>query len=343
MAAAPGGSMDRAFMQDATSDEALLAELASGRQDAIGALYARYAPTVLGMAAQALGRPAAEEIVQDVFLAVWKGAGTFDPTRGAVRPWLLQIAHYRIANELRRRSRRPRLQEDPDGERMGAVPDPGLSPSDEVWSSYRHAALRRALEELPPPQRQALGLAFYEQLSHDEIAEALRLPLGTAKSRIRAGLKTLRARLAPILAAVAVAAAAGLVVLRLGAGGSELARDERALTMLTSSDARSVRLTAPGNPDSAAHGVYRYRPGAPVAVFTISRFEPAPPGRVYRAWVRARGEWLPLATLRLDAAGHARAIGEQPAFASAPDRVEVTIEAASGGAAPAGPVVVAWP
>jgi RNA polymerase sigma-70 factor (ECF subfamily) len=324
-------------------DEALMAELASGKQDAIGALYARYAPTVLGMAAQALGRPAAEEIVQDVFIAVWKGARTFDPGRGAVRPWLLQIAHYRIANELRRRSRRPRLQDDPDGERLAEVPDPGPSQSEEVWNAYRHAALRRALEELPPPQRQALGLAFFDQLSHDEIAEALSLPLGTAKSRIRAGLRFLRGRLAPIIAAIAVVAAAGLVALRLSSARDDLARDDRALTMLTSSDARALRMTAPGNPSSAEHGVYRHVPGSPLAVFTISRFAQPPDGRVYRLWARAGGEWLPLGVLRPDSSGHARGIAEHPALSSAPERLEVRLEPATVATAPTGPVVVSWP
>ena len=331
------------LMTGDVSDEALMADLASGKQDAIGALYARYAPTVLGMAAQALGRPTAEEVVQDVFVAVWKGAQTFDPSRGAVRPWLLQIAHYRIANELRRRSRRPRLQEDSDGELLAAAPDPGPGPSDEAWNAYRHAALRRALEELPPPQRQALGLAFFDQLSHDEIAEALKLPLGTAKSRIRAGLRALRVRLAPIVATIAVAAAAGLVAARLSSSRPELARDERALTMLTSSDARSMRMTVPGEPGAAAHGVYRHREGSPIAVLTISNFEPAPAGRVYRAWAHVRGAWIPLGVLMPDATGHARGIAEHAALVSAPERVEVTVETERGGAAPAGPVVVSWP
>jgi len=335
--------MGEPSMTETASDEALMAELAAGKQDAIGALYARYAPTVLGMAAQAVGRPAGEEIVQDVFLAVWKGARTFDPSRGSVRPWLLQIAHYRIANELRRRSRRPRIQEDPEGERLAAVPDPGPSQSEEVWNAYRHAALRRALEELPPPQRQALGLAFFEQLSHDEIAEALSLPLGTAKSRIRLGLRSLRARLAPSVALIAVAAAASLVVLRLSTARVDLARDERALTMLTSSDARALRMTAPGHPSSAEHGVYRHLPGSTVAVFTISRFPAAPDGYVYRLWALARGEWLPLGVLRPDSSGHARGIAEHPALASEPERLQVRLEPATVATAPTGPVVVAWP
>ena len=70
------GSMERAAIEKDVSDEALMSDLASGHQDAIGLLYARYAPTILGMAAQALDRPTAEDIVQDVFLSVWKNAST---------------------------------------------------------------------------------------------------------------------------------------------------------------------------------------------------------------------------------------------------------------------------
>ena len=80
--------MERAAIEKDVSDESLMSDLAAGHQEAVGLLYARYAPTILGMAAQALGRPAAEDVVQDVFLSVWKSARTYDPARGPVRPWL---------------------------------------------------------------------------------------------------------------------------------------------------------------------------------------------------------------------------------------------------------------
>ena len=335
--------MERAAIEKDVSDEALMSDLASGQQDAVGLLYARYAPTILGMAAQALGRPAAEDVVQDVFLAVWKNARAYDPQRGPVRPWLLQIAHFRIANELRRRSRRPQIQADPDGERLAGIPEPGPGQSEEVWKAYRNSALKRALEELPPPQRQALGLAFFEELSHDEIASALKLPLGTAKSRIRAGLRSLRLRLAPLVAAVGAIAILGVFALRLFSGRGDLARDERALTMLTSSDSQALRMTAPGDPQSRIHGVYRFRPGAPIGVFTLSHFPPAPAGRVYRAWALHGGAWVPLGDAHPDASGHARRIAEHPALASRPDQLEVTLEPETGGTAPTGPVLIAWP
>jgi RNA polymerase sigma factor (sigma-70 family) len=334
--------MDRAAIEKDVTDEALMSDLASGQQDAIGFLYARYAPTILGMAAQALGRPTAEDIVQDVFIAVWKNAGTYNAERGPVRPWLLQIAHFRIANELRRKSRRPQIQADPEGERLASIPEPGPGQSEEVWNAYRSSALRRALEELPPPQRQALGLAFFEQLSHDEIASALKLPLGTAKSRIRAGLRSLRQRLAPLVATLVGIAILGAVAVRLFSGRAEFARDERALTMLTSSDSQALRLTAPGAPELPIHGVYRFRPSSPIAVFTLSNFPPAPAGRVYRAWALHGGTWVALGDARPDASGHARGVAEHPALSSRPDRLVVTLEPEIGGKAPSGPILIAW-
>jgi RNA polymerase sigma factor (sigma-70 family) len=341
--------MEDAAMEKDVSDEALMRDLVSGQQDAIGLLYTRYAPTILGMAVLALGRPTAEDIVQEVFLAVWKGAPTYDSERGTVRAWLLQIAHYRIANELRRRRRRPQIDTDPTGERLASIPEPGPGQSEEVWNAYRQSALRRALEELPPPQRQALGLAFFEQLSHDEIASVLKLPLGTAKSRIRAGVRTLRLRLAPLVAALAGIAILSVFAWRTFSGHKELARDERAVTMLTSSDSQALRLTARGAPGSQSapgseiHGTYRYRTGSQVVVFTISNFPPAPAGHVYRVWAHSGGIWIALGEARPDASGHARGIAEHPALASRPDRLQITLEPELGGIAPNGPIVVAWP
>jgi len=333
--------VDAAIEKD-VSDESLMSELASGQQDAIGFLYARYAPTILGMAAQAVGRPAAEDIVQDVFVAVWKNASAYDPARGPVRPWLLQIAHFRIANELRRRSRRPKILPDPEGERLASIPQPGPGQSEEVWNAYRRSALLRALEELPPPQRQALGLAFFEQLSHDEIASTLKLPLGTAKSRIRAGLRSLRVRLAPIIAVVAGIAILGALAVRFLSTRTDFGRDERALAMLTSSDSQALRMTAPNDPASRIHGVYRFRTGSSIAVFTLSNFPAAPAGKVYRVWALEGGKWIPLGEAVPDASGHARRIAENSAIATPPERLEVTVEPERGGTAPGGSVVIAW-
>src|SRR5262245_40457728 len=111
------------------SDEELMRALVAGSEDALRPLYARYAPLVFGLAAQTLERATAEEIVQDVFLSVWKNARQYDTARGPLRPWLLQIAHFRILNELRRRSRRPQRAPDPEGEQLDALVDPDPGPS----------------------------------------------------------------------------------------------------------------------------------------------------------------------------------------------------------------------
>src|SRR5581483_9653020 len=126
------------------SDEELMRYLAAGEQDALGPLHSRYAPLIFNLAAQSLDRAAAEEIVQDVFLAIWRKADTFDPARGAFRPWVLRIAHLRVINELRRRGRRPQVAPDPDGLRFAALADRGPAPDDEAWNDYRRTVVQDA-------------------------------------------------------------------------------------------------------------------------------------------------------------------------------------------------------
>src|ERR1700730_9392811 len=96
------------------ADEELMRDLARGQQEALGPLYSRYASLVFHLCVQSLDRPAAEELVQEVFLTIWRGAGSFDPSQGGFRPWLLRLTHWKILNELRRRRRRP--TEDKDDE-----------------------------------------------------------------------------------------------------------------------------------------------------------------------------------------------------------------------------------
>ena len=332
---------DAVGVGDVPADEALMAELAAGRQEAIGPLYARYAPRIFAMAAQVLDRPTAEEVVQDVFVSAWRNAGTFDPARGPLRPWLLQIAHFRIANELRRRSRRPRPTAAPPEDLLSSLSDPGPDPSQEAWESYRRAVLGSALEQLPEPQRQALGLAFFSDLSHEQVASILDLPLGTAKSRIRAGLGALRTKLAPVLAVVAVALLGGLAV-RYALDRRGLGRDERALAMLTSSESQALRLAPAPGFSGETHATYRFRPGGSVVVMTFSKFPPAPAGRIYQAWVLADGRWNSIGTGRPDPGGRARLIAEGSVFGIRPQAIEVRVEPAGGSTSPSGPVVVSW-
>ncbi|HLK09819.1 MAG TPA: sigma-70 family RNA polymerase sigma factor [Candidatus Binatia bacterium] len=325
------------------NDEELVGALLAGSEEALGTLYARHAPAVFAAALRRLDRAAAEEIVQDVFLAVWRRAETFDPSRGAFRPWLLQITHRRVLNEIRRRGRRPQLEADPDGARLAAVPDDGPEPAEAAWRAYRRAAVQAAFAALPPRQRQALGLAFFEDLTHAQVAEALEIPLGTAKTRVRTALQALRGRLAPQAAALVLTALLALLAVRWHADRVRLARDDRALSLTTASDAADLRLAPlPGMP-AATHARYRGRAGAPIAVVTLSKFPPPPAGMTYQVWARLSGAWTSLGTAVPDAAGSARLIAEGPAFTTLPEAVEVTVEPTGGSPAPRGRVAAAWP
>jgi RNA polymerase sigma factor (sigma-70 family) len=178
-------------------DEVLVRQLAAGRHDAFGRLYRRYASRILHMASQSLDRSTAEEIVQDVFMTVWRHAAVFTPERGTFRAWVLQIAHFRVRNELRRRRRRPQTRPDPDGALLAGLADGGPEPEDEVVRHSVFPLIRSACRELPQQQRQAVDRVFFNNLSHQEAAAQLGIPLGTVKSRIRIAVRTLRTKLGP--------------------------------------------------------------------------------------------------------------------------------------------------
>jgi RNA polymerase sigma-70 factor (ECF subfamily) len=323
------------------SDEALMGRLAAGQAAALEPLYQRYARIIYSLAAQTLGPAAAEEVVQEVFLAVWRKAQTFDPRKGTFRAWVYQVAHLRILNELRRHSHRPQLASDPEGLRLAALPDGDPEPAEATWRAYRRTAVRAAVATLPPAQRRALGLAFFEELTHEQVAEVLGLPLGTAKTRIRAALQKLRRQLAPVLAALLVAAAVPLGV-RVQQELTRAQQYDRALRLVTTSDVVPLRLSpAPGVPEGT-HGSYRGRPDAPIAVLTFSLLPPAPEGRSYQAWMHHPDGWTSLGLVRPDAQGNARLIVEGAALAAPPDAVQLTLEPAGGSSAPSGPTVVRW-
>ena len=346
-----GASTDRVDRPPASgdrSDEQLMSELAAGRPEALGLLHGRYAALIWGLAAQSLDRAAAEEISQEVFLAVWRYAATFDPARGSFRTWVIQITRTRVLNELRRRRRSPRAtshSQDPDADHLA---DAGPGPAEAAWREHRRTAVRAAVEALPPSQREALSLAFLEDLTHEQVAAFLDVPLGTTKSRIRAGLKALRTRLAPLVTAgVVLAGLLSLAGLREQAQQAAQRRQERALSLVTYSEVVPRRLgPAPGiNP--ASHGNYRGLPGVDLAVLTLSYLDPAPSGFEYRAWVSHHGRWTSLGRVQLGDEGRSRIIAEGPALRSLPDQVLLTLEPigrrAGTGATPSGPPIVVWP
>ncbi len=182
------------------SDEELMSALAAGRHEALEQLYCRYWSVVLNMAARTLERAAAEEIAQDVFLSVWRHATLFTAERGAFRSWIQQIARNQILNELRRRGRRPQLEADPEGLLLANLPDRDPNAEEMACRAPLRQVMQSALTELSPPQSEALGLVLFQDLTHAQVAMELGIPLGTAKTRIRAGLRKLRCRLSPVMA-----------------------------------------------------------------------------------------------------------------------------------------------
>jgi RNA polymerase sigma-70 factor (ECF subfamily) len=235
------------------------------------------------------------------------------------------------------------MDPDPEGVQLAEFPDESPEPAEVVWQDYRRAALQAAFAELPSPQRQALGLAFFEDLTHEQVASVLNLPLGTAKTRIRTGLQTLRGKLAPQLAALALVGILAFLGISYHAEQVAWQRDERALELVTNSETVNLRLApAPGVP-LETHARYRGRTGADMAIVTFSHFPLAPTGQTYQAWVRHQGIWTSLGTVQPDANGNARLIAEGSALAVLPDAIQVTQEPIGGSATPSGPVVAAWP
>ena len=179
-------------MLESVDDAVLVRRVDGGDTEALRALYERYGGIVFGMSFRVLGdRQAAEECTQDVFVSVWRTARTYEPRRAQVSTWLLTIARNRAIDATRRRAARP-LDLHEEIWSKDEAPDA----ADLVAASDEAIRVAAAMAELPDAQREALSLAYFEGLSHTEIAERLRLPIGTVKGRIRLALDRLRA-LAP--------------------------------------------------------------------------------------------------------------------------------------------------
>lgn len=170
-------------------DSGLARRVAARDRAAFLALYDRYAGRVYGLCLRMLRDPgAAEEVSQETFLKLWARAGQFDPHRGALVSWLLTIARRTALDRLRREARRPVQHDTADADEiLGQIPDPATQSDEARWRS-----LALALQHLPAAQRAAIELAYYQGLSHRQIAEHLEIPLGTVKTRIRLGMERLR-------------------------------------------------------------------------------------------------------------------------------------------------------
>jgi RNA polymerase sigma-70 factor (ECF subfamily) len=177
-------------MVEPAPERRILERMAAGEGDALRELYDIHARAVYSLAVRILrSQSDAEDIVQEVFVQAWRNATRYDASRGTVAGWLLMQAKSRSIDRLRARRARP---EHTDDSQRPEPADATAGPDVQIVRGEQAERVREALEQLPRLQRTAVELAYYEGLTHAEIAEQLEQPLGTVKTRIRQGLMKLR-------------------------------------------------------------------------------------------------------------------------------------------------------
>ncbi len=177
--------MSSSGRQGISPDLATVTAMRSGDQSALAELYDRYSPVVYAVALRVLGDTAgAEDVLQEVFLQLWRNPAAFDAARGNMGAWLTVISRNRAIDALRRR----KPETDIEDVVVSVVPDMA-GDADRAQAAQK---VRGLLGSMPTAQRSALEMAYFEGLSHTEIAEKTGEPLGTIKTRIRTGLMALR-------------------------------------------------------------------------------------------------------------------------------------------------------
>ncbi len=175
----------------ALEDPALVALVTEGDAGALEELYDRYGVAAFSLARRILGEgQMAEDVVQEVFLTLWRDAHRYDVTRGKVSAYLLTMTHHKAVDAVRReetlRKRRSPV------EALEFTQSVGPAVAEEVWATLRGERVRRALNELPLVQRDALALSYFGGYTQREIAQLTSTPLGTVKTRMLAGMRRLR-------------------------------------------------------------------------------------------------------------------------------------------------------
>lgn len=176
--------------------------LGRGEIEALDLLYGRYAALVYSVSLRVLhDTQLAEDVVQEVFLRLWRQPASYDPERGRFISWLMSVTRNRALDELRRVSRRVRAeQQDEDPVRDVPTLARGDDPQLEVMVGEQRDAVRAAMTRLPPAQREVIELAYFGGFTQVEIAELTGDPLGTVKTRIRLGMRKLKEALAGFVA-----------------------------------------------------------------------------------------------------------------------------------------------
>jgi len=183
--------MTQARGYDALEDGQLVALVVDGDGSALEALYGRYGRVSYALARRILAdETLAQDVVQEVFLTVWRDAGRFDASRGGFSTWLLTMTHHKSVDSVRREENLRKRRAPAEALDLTESDAPGVD--DEAWLSFRRDQVRAALGELPDPQREALALAYFGGYTQREIAKITETPLGTVKTRMLAGMKRMR-------------------------------------------------------------------------------------------------------------------------------------------------------
>jgi RNA polymerase sigma-70 factor (ECF subfamily) len=172
------------------ADEDLLSFVGQGDSEAFTILYDRYGRAAFSLAYRVMGeRQAAEDLVQDAFLKLWRSATSYRPERSSVRTWLLSIVRNRGIDQLRSHASRRRTQDRIEAFAPRSQPSEAFA---ETWRNSQRDRVRDALNTLPPEQLKVLELAYFSGYTHVQVSELLDVPLGTIKGRMRLGLKKMR-------------------------------------------------------------------------------------------------------------------------------------------------------
>ena len=182
-----------------SGDADLIARVRAGERGAVDDLYDRFRRPAFALARRILADDIlAEDVVQDVFLTVWRDPYAYDGARGSFASWLMAMVHHKAVDAVRREESHRRRQNRAEDDLVLSAPTSARDVEDDAWTRLVAERVRTALGTLPDAQREALTLAYYGGYTQREVAALTRAPLGTVKTRMLAGMRRLKVRLGPV-------------------------------------------------------------------------------------------------------------------------------------------------
>jgi len=179
--------------EDSAADLELIRRVATGDRGAIDDLYQRFRRPAFALARRVIGDDVlAEDVLQDVFLGIWRDPAAFDGSRGSVASWLLAMVHHKAVDAVRREEAHRRRRARAEDDLLLSAPTQTSDVESDAWDRIVAERVRTALHGLPAPQREALTLAYYGGYTQREVAALTDTPLGTVKTRMLAGMRRLK-------------------------------------------------------------------------------------------------------------------------------------------------------